>query len=143
LCPKYCHLQTNIESCFHYQIKQCKGICREEETVEDYNNRVLEAIASVKFDSENFVIKETGRTSEELTFILITDGVYRGFGYLPVDATHTPKEYKDALFMQKDNNDIKRILNSYLKNNSEMLLSLGSEFENINFEENVLSNAFN
>ena len=143
LCPKYCHLQSNVDNCFHYQIKQCKGICKEEETVEDYNNRVLDAIASIKYNNDNFVINETGRTSEESAFVLITDGVYRGFGYLPVSDAHTPKDYKDALLMQKDNSDIKRILNSYLKNNSDGLQNLGAEFKNINFEENVLSNAFN
>ena len=25
LCPKYCHLQTNVSSCFHYQLKEYKG----------------------------------------------------------------------------------------------------------------------
>ena len=41
LCPKYCHLQTNVTTCFHYQIKQCKGICKDEETAKSYNKRVL------------------------------------------------------------------------------------------------------
>ncbi|OIQ37893.1 MAG: DNA polymerase III subunit epsilon [Bacteroidetes bacterium MedPE-SWsnd-G1] len=143
LCPKYCHLQTNVERCFHYQIKQCKGICKEEEAVEDYNDRVLEAIASVKYEADNFIIQEKGRSSEEMAFVLITNSIYRGFGYLPVNGIYKPKDYKDALLIQRDNGDVKRILNSYLKNEEITLTSLGTEFENINFEENVLSNAFN
>ena len=46
LCPKYCHLQTNVNACFHYQIKQCKGICSGKETAESYNKRVKKSINS-------------------------------------------------------------------------------------------------
>ena len=43
LCPKYCHLQTNVNACFHYQLQQCRGICSEKETIESYNKRVHKA----------------------------------------------------------------------------------------------------
>ena len=52
LCPKYCHLQSNVSNCFHYQIKQCKGICKNEESVESYNERVQKAIQSVQYQSK-------------------------------------------------------------------------------------------
>ena len=47
LCPKYCHLQTNVNACFHYQLQQCRGICSEKETIESYNKRVHKAIKSL------------------------------------------------------------------------------------------------
>ena len=141
LCPKYCHLQTNVSTCFHYQIKQCKGVCRQEEPIESYNKRVFEAIASVKYDAENFVITEKGRTPNEMAFVLVANSVYKGFGYLPVsDSNYESKDYKDALQTQKDNNDIKRILNSYLKNNIDNLVPLSDDFLGVNFDEYVLSN---
>ena len=41
LCPKYCHLQTNVNACFHYQLQQCKGICAGKEAVESaYGNNI-------------------------------------------------------------------------------------------------------
>lgn len=128
LCPKYCHLQTNVTTCFHYQIKQCKGICKDEETAENYNKRVLKAIESIKFKSENFIIKEAGRTKNEHAYILILNGIYKGFGYANKTAQlENVNDYYKIITSQKDNNDIKRILNYYLKNNSKSVYNLKSD----------------
>ena len=125
LCPKYCHLQSNITNCFHYQIKQCKGICRNEEGAITYNERVQKAIASIKFNTENFVIKETGRTSKEHSIVLVLNGIYKGFGYICKNKeSASVNDYFDNITTQKDNNDVKRILNSYLKNNIETIEKL-------------------
>lgn len=118
LCPKYCHLQTNVSSCFQYQLKQCKGICCEKEAVENYNIRVRQAIKSVGIGAENLVIKEKGRTKKEVGFALILDGVYKGFGYLDSyqdEQLNNPKEYQFYVQPQKDNRDIQRIIAAYLK----------------------------
>jgi len=128
LCPKYCHLQTNVSTCFHYQIKQCKGICKNEETAKNYNKRVLKAIESVKFKSENFIIKEAGRTKNEVAYILILNGIYKGFGYANnTDQLNNVDDYYKVITSQKDNNDIKRILNYYLKNNTNTVYNLKKE----------------
>jgi len=118
LCPKYCHLQTNVNSCFHYQIKQCKGICSGKESVDNYNKRVLEAINSLGLQTENLVIKETGRNTNEIGFALILNGIYQGFGYLDKDIPlENPDEYLFYVQPKKDNRDIQRILRAYLKKN--------------------------
>jgi len=125
LCPKYCHLQTNVTTCFHYQIKKCKGICKKEEAVEMYNLRVQKAIQSVQFTSENFIIKEVGRTNQEYSYVLILNGIYKGFGYANKRRKFKSEEdYLNIIELQKDNNDIKRILNSYLKSNVEAAINL-------------------
>lgn len=143
LCPKYCHLQSNVENCFHYQIKQCKGICRAEEAIEAYNNRVLEAISTVKYEAENFIIKEKGRNENEQAFVLISNSVYKGFGYLPMSNEEPSlQECKKVIQLQKDNGDVKRILSSYLKKNSENIIELSAVWSKLNFEENVLLNTF-
>ena len=118
LCPKYCHLQTNVNACFHYQLQQCKGICTGKEAVESYNNRVYEAIKSLGLQTENLVIKESGRNNKEIGFALILNGIYQGFGY--VDKNLDMKEPNDYLLYvkpQKDNRDVQRILKSYLAKN--------------------------
>ena len=128
LCPKYCHLQTNVTTCFHYQIKQCKGICKDEETAKSYNKRVLKAIESVKYKSENFIIKEAGRTENEDAYILIVNGIYKGFGYAnTTEQLENVDDYNKIITSQKDNNDIKRILNYYLKNNTDTIYNLKKE----------------
>ena len=118
LCPKYCHLQTNVNACFHYQIKQCKGICSGKETAENYNKRVKKAINSLGLQTENIVIKENGRHANENGFALILNGIYQGFGYLDKDIElENPDEYLFYVQAKKDNRDIQRILRSYLTKN--------------------------
>ena len=123
LCPKYCHLQTNVSSCFHFQLKECKGVCCDKESVEDYNIRVRKAIKSVGIGAENIVIKEKGRTKNEVGFALILDGIYKGFGY--VDATQAsalenPEDYQFFVQPKKDNKDIQRIIGAYLKKKEKL-----------------------
>jgi len=123
LCPKYCHLQTNVSSCFHYQLKQCKGICCDKESVEKYNERVREAIKSVGIGAKNLVIKEKGRTEKEVGFVLILDGIYLGFGYVDKDQAsqlERPEEYQFFVQPQKDNKDVQRIISSYLKKKKKL-----------------------
>jgi len=140
LCPKYCHLQSNVSNCFHYQLKKCKGVCKDEESVDLYNIRVKEAINSIKFQSENFIIKEKGRTDNELAYVLILNGIYKGFGYAEKQKQLTSIDaYYDIIESQKDNNDVKRILNSYLKNNSETIEILDDEILKLNTFNFVLS----
>jgi DNA polymerase-3 subunit epsilon len=123
LCPKYCHLQTNVVSCFHYQIKKCKGVCREEEIPELYNLRVIQAIESVQFKLKNFIIKESGRNKNEYAYVLILNGIYKGFGYInKKDETKSTEDYLALLNVQKDNKDIHRLLNSYLVKNAENIV---------------------
>lgn len=115
LCPKYCHLQTNVNTCFHYQIKKCNGICSGKEIVKDYNKRVKEAIKSLGLQTENLVIKERGRTAEEIGFALILNGIYKGYGFLDKKITlQNPDDYLFYITPQKDNRDVQRILNWYL-----------------------------
>ena len=118
LCPKYCHLQTNVSSCFHYQLKECKGICCDKESIEDYNIRVKKAIKSVGMGTKNLVIREKGRTRNEIGFVLILNGIYLGFGYIDKDQAaqlEHPEEYQFFVQPQKDNRDVQRIISSYLK----------------------------
>jgi DNA polymerase-3 subunit epsilon len=119
LCPKYCHLQTNVNACFHYQLQQCKGICTGKEAVESYNNRVYEAIKSLGLQTENLVIKESGRNNKEIGFALILNGIYQGFGYVDKKIKiEDTDDYQLYLQPQQDSRDVQRILKSYLTKKS-------------------------
>ncbi|KOY51058.1 exonuclease domain-containing protein [Polaribacter dokdonensis] len=122
LCPKYCHLQTNVKSCFSYHLQNCKGVCNDKEKVIHYNNRVREAIASIGFEAKNMVIKESGRNENEIGFTLILDGTYRGYGYIDkaqAEQLQQPEDYQFFLQPKRDNRDVQRILTAYLKKNSK------------------------
>ena len=119
LCPKYCHLQTNVNSCFHYQLKQCKGVCSGKESPNDYNKRVYDAINSLGLQTENLVIKEKGRNTKETGFVLILNGIYQGFGYIDKKIKiEDTDDYQLYLQPQQDNRDVQRILKSYLTKKS-------------------------
>lgn len=124
LCPKYCHLQTNVSSCFHYQLKKCRGICRDQEEIKSYNDRVLKAIETVKYSADNFVVLQPGISDNEHGYALVLDGFYKGFGYIQKSEDFTTDNYLKFLTEQKDTRDIHRILNYHLKNFPESLTLL-------------------
>lgn len=123
LCPKYCHLQSNVNSCFHYQIKKCKGVCRGNEKADNYNLRVNKAISSFQFQENNFLIKEKGRNNNETAWVLVKNGIYMGYGYTKGNKIpKTSQEITSIIQLQKDNNDIQRILKAYLKKSAEKIV---------------------
>ncbi|PCE64481.1 DNA polymerase III subunit epsilon [Sediminicola luteus] len=116
LCPRYCSLQAISGGCFHYQLKKCRGVCRDKESVTTYNQRVTEAIASFRHQ-DSYLITETGRTPDEQALILVRQGIYQGFGFAPI---HSKSLDYDAIIEPKaDNPDIQRILRAYLKKQPE------------------------
>jgi len=124
LCPKYCHLQTNIGRCFHHQIKECKGVCSDLETAKNYNERVLKAINSIGLALENIVIKENGRYENEIGFALILGGTYQGFGYIDkvLDSELiNAEDYQFYVQPKRDNRDVQKILTAYLRKQKERL----------------------
>ncbi|CAM1369004.1 exonuclease domain-containing protein [Tenacibaculum xiamenense] len=124
LCPKYCHLQTNVSSCFHYQLKKCRGVCRKEETIKSYNSRVQEALDSIKYKEDNFIIKQSGLKEDEYGYVLVLNGFYKGFGYLDNKKEASLEEYLNNIESLKDTKDVQRILNTHLKNYPETLMLL-------------------
>ncbi|WP_051605427.1 exonuclease domain-containing protein [Sediminibacter sp. Hel_I_10] len=111
LCPKYCHLQENVQECSHFWIDTCRGICKTEETVERYNERVQLAIDHISSASQNMVIKQNGRHDEEHAFIMVKDGLYQGYGFIDKDIQISHNDaLEHHLIKQKDNGDVQRIL---------------------------------
>ena len=126
LCPKYCQLQTNVSSCFHFHIKKCRGVCRNEELVTDYNERVQRAINYISNDSRSYVITEKGRNKDEQSFVLIENGVYIGYGFLDEFGKEYSLEYfKKALIMQPDNRDVQRIIQGFRNKNEDKFVEIG------------------
>jgi DNA polymerase-3 subunit epsilon len=122
LCPKYCHLQSDVSTCFHYQIKKCKGICRDQELAETYNERVKGAILQIKGETNSCIIEEPGRHQDERSFVLIENGVYLGFGFIEKEKiSNEMKDYREFLTLQQDNRDIQRILRSFMTKNQDKI----------------------
>lgn len=117
LCPKFCHLQEGVSECSHFTIKNCKGICKAEEKVSDYNTRVTNAICKIVTDSKDVILKEKGRHDNEEAFVIIKNGAYLGYGFIDKSEQITHEnELEHFLIKQKDNSDVQSILRTAILN---------------------------
>ncbi|MBD1259411.1 GIY-YIG nuclease family protein [Maribacter polysiphoniae] len=122
LCAKFCHLQENVDTCSHYRIKKCDGICSGEESVKDYNSKVEEAITYARNTEESLFILEKGRNFDENAFVMIKNGIYAGYGFVDKDIQIATTEDLEAfLIPQKSTLESERIVKSYLTRNPQKL----------------------
>jgi DNA polymerase III subunit epsilon len=121
LCQKLMGLYPTRSACFHYHTKQCKGACIGEESAESYNARVQEMIDRLHFDRDNFFIIETGRNKYEKSLILIKNGSYFGYGYIPINQMNSSLEHWESFIEHhKENKDTRVILQGYLRKYSKV-----------------------
>lgn len=115
LCPKFCHLQEGVSEYSNFTIKNCKGVCKGNENVTNYNERVTNAICKIVNESKDLIIKEKGRNNNEDAFVLIKNGTYLGYGFIDKSEQITHQdELEHFLIKQKDNRDIQSILRNIL-----------------------------
>ena len=116
LCPRYCGLQSTTERCSHYKIKTCKGICDNKESVALYNIRVQQALKELEAQKQTYLIREKGREDEEQSFILIQEGVYKGYGFISEEQQiSTFESCEDFLIPQQHTYHTTKIIKGYLK----------------------------
>ena len=116
LCPKFCSLQPNVEECSHYDIKNCEGICRDQEPVKDYNEKVGSALKTLISESSSFVIREKGRHFNEEAFVLVKQGIYQGFGFIDTEIqVKRLDDYEPFLKRQTATYHTNKILSNYLR----------------------------
>jgi DNA polymerase-3 subunit epsilon len=107
LCLQYCGLTSETSVCFNHQIKKCRGICAEQESMIDYNKRAKKLLQEILFSKKDFMILDVGRTPEEKSFIWVRDYQFHGFGYIDESAqifnqddlyefTHSKTYYPDC-----------------------------------------------
>ena len=125
LCPKYCHLQENVAVCSHYKIKQCIGICSDLQMINEYNDRVKDALTSLKEVQTDVFIKIKGRTADENAFVFIQENNYSGYGFVPKETPiHQPQDLVTFIVRQKNTLETQRIIESYLRQNPDSVFSL-------------------
>lgn len=130
LCPKYCHLQENVKTCSHYRIETCDGICREEEDLALYNEKVQLALKHIRAQKEDFVIREKGRNAEEQSFVLVKNSAYVGYGFIDQENTITADHELETFLVPQNNTlETESIIKSYMSKNPGKALLLESKCE--------------
>jgi len=118
LCPKYCGLEQ-VRGCFYQQLRQCKGTCMGEESPQEYNSRVQEAITKLNFGAnrdESYLVISEGRHYDERSVVYIHQGVYQGYAYLDTDLLNQPTyEVCAAIPPRIESPDVQRIIRGYVK----------------------------
>ena len=133
LCPRFCGLQNSTERCSHYKISSCRGVCVHAEEIEVYNGRVKKAIKTLAEHQQNFIITGAGRNFGEHSFVLVQDGIYKGFGYAEKEQQCTQiEDFEPLLIPQKNNYYTERIIKAHLRQNGdENMLSLKAQKEDL------------
>ncbi len=114
LCAKYCHLQENVAHCSHFRIPSCAGICRGDESIQNYNQKVLKAIDHMQESKQSFFIREKGRNIDEDAIVLMQDGRYSGYGFISKSAEiNSLQDMLSFVTPQKDSMETKRLIQAY------------------------------
>ena len=116
LCQKLCGLYPAVHACFRYSIGKCHGACAGKEVPESYNERVKQAIESLSYQHDNFIILGKGRNQSEKTVVQIEKGKYIGFGYANEDSANFGIEgLLDVVKPRMDTRDTQRIIRHFLR----------------------------
>ncbi len=116
LCANLCHLEHNRTGCSLYQVGTCKGACLHLEDPQSYNERVNAGLDYLESKGETFFIEEQGRTNDERTLILIEQGRFAGYAYLPYEFSyHQFNSLIDAIKRTVPDPELDRLIRQYIE----------------------------
>ncbi len=117
LCPKLCFIQTDHDGCLGIQESYCQGACEKKEEPSVYNQRILNAIASLT-QRPSYLVLDKGLNEQDLSCIMVIRGNFFGMGYLPRNVEQLTMETVSAYIQPyKDNSYIRTLLRSHFSQN--------------------------
>ncbi|MGZ3922827.1 MAG: GIY-YIG nuclease family protein, partial [Flavisolibacter sp.] len=124
LCPKLCFVQTDSEQCIGITEKHCHGACEKKEASKAYNERVLQAIASLTKRS-SYVVIDKGLSENELSCIMVEQGAFFGMGYLPKNLEKISRDsIQEYIKPYRENSFIRTLLLSHATNYPSQITTL-------------------
>lgn len=116
LCPIYCDLMEDTDGpCYEHMGGYCEGICVDDESKKDYNQRVKKAIDSLKFRYFNYVVVDAGRTTEERSLLWVENGKFKGTGYIENKLISKDLDLmRDFIEPHKDSKMVRQLIKNYL-----------------------------
>jgi DNA polymerase-3 subunit epsilon len=124
LCPKLTGLEQTGGACFQYKIHRCNGACIGEERPDDYNARVESALENYHFEKQDFILVDEGRHAGEKSLVMVQNGRYIGFGFVPVEElNHGMPHLHEYIFPQNDNKEVRRLILTSMKKKNLFFLA--------------------
>jgi DNA polymerase-3 subunit epsilon len=116
LCHRLCNLDYSEHACFYYNIKQCRGACVGEESVESYNERATAALTVLhRRLNGTFFIIENGRTPDEKVVVAVENGYYKGYAFLQEDVHQmTSEDILENITPAPADPEAQRIIRTYM-----------------------------
>lgn len=122
LCPRLCGLQSTVVKCFDQMFGDCEGNC-ELENIEAYNAKVERALAEVKGEVGTLVILDKGRNPNESAMVLMEEGSYSGYGFVPRDVSISHLEDLQPFIQPRtDTKATQRIIRSFINRGKHKIL---------------------
>ncbi len=125
LCSAFTNLFPSKSACFHYHLKQCRGACAGQEDVDAYNDRAEAARLHLRtvFD-DDFLLFGKGRSSDEESVVLVSEGKYQGFGFIDKDTSDNMEAVIDCVKRSTTYPDTARIIQRYVNEHGGKMVSL-------------------
>jgi DNA polymerase III subunit epsilon len=115
LCPRLCFIQTDNEKCVGLKEQYCFGACEELEVPHLYNERIYQAIESLK-ERPSYIVFDKGLEETQLSCIMVEKGSLVGMGYISSELKEEkPETIKQCLQPLKENAVIRQLLNKYVE----------------------------
>ena len=100
---------------FEINLNNSNFSIKKKESPKKYNYKIKKLSRSFSYPFPNFLIIENGRKHGEFTFILIKNNQFRGYGYFELNhQIKTMSQINSRLISMEENNDTKKLINSYL-----------------------------
>ncbi|MCM4157786.1 exonuclease domain-containing protein [Gramella sp. AN32] len=116
LCDRMTGVDTGKGNCFNYRLRSCKGACVEEETPDEYNDRVRELINTYSYEKQNMILIGRGREVDEKCALLIEEGEFKGMGFFNLNFQISNLDIiRSIITPMSHNRDAQHIIQSYLR----------------------------
>lgn len=116
LCKRFAGIERSSSSCS--DLIFCKGVCRGEEDIEEYNNRVKKALEYLDMSKPSFFIKLKGRRVDEQGFVLVKNGIYLGYGFISKsEQINSINDLEGFLIPERHTYFTTRIIDQFIKKN--------------------------
>jgi DNA polymerase-3 subunit epsilon len=125
LCGVLTHTAPSSSACFYYHLKQCHGACAGVEPPESYNARAEEARLHLRnvFDYD-FLLFDRGRTHDEEAAVLVRNGRYQGFGFVPCNEAHDVESVLRCIKTFQTHPDTSRIIQRFVSEKGGRMVDL-------------------